>query len=67
MLTLKDVGKAMVFRAEPPFDVLRVIDTGPITNHVNFVRTSRGQFAYLTIGGSNEAAAAAARASPASA
>ena len=53
-LTLKDVGKAMVFRAEPPFDVLRVIDTGPITNHVNFVRTSRGQFAYLTIGGSNE-------------
>ena len=41
-LTLKDVGKAMAFRAKPPFDVLRVIDTGPITNHVNFVRTAGG-------------------------
>src|ERR1700752_374594 len=36
-LTLKDVGKAMIFSAVEPFDVLRVIDTGPITNHVNFV------------------------------
>jgi len=53
-LTLKDVGKAMAFRAKPPFDVLRVIDTGPITNHVNFVRTAGGQFAYLTIGGLNQ-------------
>src|SRR5215217_691896 len=41
----------MVFRATPPFDVLRVLKTGPITNHVNLVRTPRGQFAYLTIGG----------------
>src|SRR5258705_580760 len=48
-MTLKDVGKTMVFAAKPPFQVLRVIDTGPITNHVNFVRTPRGQFAYLTI------------------
>ncbi|KAA2236581.1 YncE family protein [Salinarimonas soli] len=53
-LTLKDVGKAMVFRATPPFDVLRVLDTGPITNHVNFARTAQGQFAYLTIGGLNQ-------------
>ena len=30
----------MVFRAKPPFQVLRVLDTGPITNHVNFVRTA---------------------------
>lgn len=53
-LTLKDVGKAMVFNAKPPFEVLRVIDTGPITNHVNIVQTPRGQFAYLTIGGLNQ-------------
>jgi len=53
-LTLKDVGKVMVFAAKPPFNVLRTIDTGPITNHVNFVRTPRGQFAYVTIGGLNQ-------------
>ncbi len=53
-LTLKDVGKTMVFAAKPPFQVLRVIDTGPITNHVNLVRTPRGQFAYVTIGGLNQ-------------
>jgi YVTN family beta-propeller protein len=53
-LTLKDVGKVMVFAAKPPFQVLRVIDTGPITNHVNFVHTPRGQFAYVTVGGLNQ-------------
>ena len=53
-LTLKDVGKTMVFNARPPFDVLRVIETGPITNHVNLVRTPRGQFAYVTVGGLNQ-------------
>jgi YVTN family beta-propeller protein len=53
-MTLKDVGKVMVFAAKPPFDVLRVIDTGPITNHVNLVQTPRGQFAYVTIGGLNQ-------------
>jgi YVTN family beta-propeller protein len=53
-MTLKDVGKTMVFAAKPPFQVLRVIDTGPITNHVNFVRTPRGQFAYVTIGALNQ-------------
>jgi YVTN family beta-propeller protein len=53
-LTLKDVGKVMVFDAKPPFSVLKVIDTGPITNHVNIVRNSKGQFAYVTIGGLNE-------------
>jgi YVTN family beta-propeller protein len=52
-LTLKDVGKVMVFDAKPPFQVIRVLDTGPITNHVNFVRTPRGQFAYVTVGGLN--------------
>jgi YVTN family beta-propeller protein len=53
-LTLKDTGKVMVFAAKPPFQILNVFDTGPITNHVSFVRTPRGQFAYLTIGGLNQ-------------
>ena len=52
-LTLKDVGKAMVFNARQPFDILKVIDTGPITNHVNIARNVRGQFAYVTVGGLN--------------
>jgi YVTN family beta-propeller protein len=52
-LTFKDVGKTMVFDAKAPFRVLKVIDTGPITNHVNIVRNERGQFAYVTVGGLN--------------
>jgi len=52
-LTLKDVGKTMVFNARPPFDVIKAIDTGPITNHVNIVRNVVGQFAYVTVGGLN--------------
>jgi YVTN family beta-propeller protein len=51
--TLKDVGKTQVFRAEPPFEVLATLDTGPITNHVNIVRNKNGQFAYITVGGEN--------------
>jgi YVTN family beta-propeller protein len=53
-MTLKDTGKVMVFDAKPPFAVLRVIDTGPITNHVNFVSVPSGQLAYVTIGGLNQ-------------
>jgi YVTN family beta-propeller protein len=52
-LTLKDVGKTMAFSAKPPFNVLKVLETGPITNHVNIVRNERGRFAYVTIGGLN--------------
>jgi YVTN family beta-propeller protein len=52
--TLKDVGKVMVFDARPPFSVLKTIETGPITNHVNFARNGRGTFAYVTVGGLNE-------------
>jgi YVTN family beta-propeller protein len=52
-LTLKDVGKTELFRAEPPFDLITTLDTGPITNHVNFVRNKNGQFAYITVGGEN--------------
>src|SRR3954451_14156918 len=53
-LTLKDTGRTMVFDAKPPFTVLKSIDTGPITNHVNIVHNANGTFAYVTIGGLNE-------------
>ena len=53
-ITLKDTGKTQVFDARPPFAVLKTLDTGPITNHVNIVRNARGQFAYVTIGGLNQ-------------
>ncbi|MFC3131486.1 YncE family protein [Microbaculum marinum] len=53
-LTLKDVGRTQVFDARPPFEVLRTIDTGPITNHVNFARNANGTFAYVTVGGLDE-------------
>jgi YVTN family beta-propeller protein len=53
-MTLKDTGRTMVFDAQPPFSVLKSIDTGPITNHVNIVRNANGSFAYVTIGGLNE-------------
>jgi YVTN family beta-propeller protein len=53
-MTLKDVGRTMVFDARPPFAVIRSWDTGPITNHVNFAHTKAGTFAYVTIGGLNE-------------
>src|SRR5262245_13741904 len=52
--TLKDVGKTQVFDARPPFSLIKTIDTGPITNHVNFVYTAKGSFAYVTVGGLNE-------------
>jgi len=51
--TLKDVGKTEVFNARPPFDLLKTLDTGPITNHVNIVHTASGTFAYVTVGGLN--------------
>jgi DNA-binding beta-propeller fold protein YncE len=53
-LTLKDVGKVQVFDARPPFAVLKTIDTGPVTNHVNIAANASGSFAYVTIGGKNE-------------
>jgi YVTN family beta-propeller protein len=43
-----------VFDARPPFAVLKTIDTGPITNHVNIVHNAHGTFAYVTVGGLNE-------------
>jgi YVTN family beta-propeller protein len=52
--TLKDVGKAVAFSATPPFTVLQTMDTGPITNHVNFATVGGEQRAYVSVGGLNE-------------
>jgi YVTN family beta-propeller protein len=52
--TLKDIGKTQVFDAQPPFALLKTLDTGPITNHVNIVRNANGMFAYVTVGGLNQ-------------
>lgn len=52
--TLKDIGKTQVFDAQPPFSVLKTLDTGAITNHVNIVHNANGTFAYVTVGGLNE-------------
>jgi YVTN family beta-propeller protein len=52
--TLKDSGKTQVFDGQPPFALLKTLDTGPITNHVNIARSANGMFAYVTIGGLNE-------------
>jgi YVTN family beta-propeller protein len=43
-----------VFDGQPPFALLKTLDTGPISNHVNIVRNANGMFAYVTIGGLNE-------------
>ncbi|SDR20772.1 40-residue YVTN family beta-propeller repeat-containing protein [Paraburkholderia fungorum] len=51
--TLKDIGKTQVFDAHPPFSLIKTLDTGPITNHVNFAVNSKGSFAYITVGGLN--------------
>src|ERR1700757_4961601 len=52
--TLKDIGKTQVFSATPPFNLIKTIDTGPITNHVNFAHTAKDTFAYVTVGGLNQ-------------
>ena len=52
--TLKDSGKTQVFSAKPPFQNLTTLETGPITNHVAFVDTARGHFAYITVGGEDK-------------
>jgi YVTN family beta-propeller protein len=52
--TLKDVGKTQVVQARPPFAQIALLETGPITNHVNMVRNQQGQFAYVSVGGLNE-------------
>ena len=51
-VTLKDVGKTVIVDAQT-FAVLGTIDTGPVTNHVNFVTTVTDALAYVTVGGEN--------------
>ena len=53
-ITLKDAGKTQVFSAKPPFEQKALLETGPITNHVNFANNRNGKFAYITIGGANQ-------------
>ncbi len=36
------------------FRVLATLDTGPRTNHPNFVSTRTGDYAYVTVGGTNQ-------------
>jgi hypothetical protein len=43
-----------VFEARQPFALLKTLDTGPITNHVNIAHNAHGTFAYVTIGGLND-------------
>ena len=50
-ITLKDTGKVQIYAAKPPFEQKALLDTGPITNHVNFVNNRNGKFAYVTVGG----------------
>jgi YVTN family beta-propeller protein len=50
-MTLKDAGKVQVYSAKPPFEQKALLETGPITNHVNFVNNRNGGFAYVTVGG----------------
>jgi YVTN family beta-propeller protein len=52
--TLKDIGATVVINAKPPFNTLKVLNTGPITNHVNMVDNANGKFAYVTVGGLNQ-------------
>jgi YVTN family beta-propeller protein len=52
-LTLKDSGKTQIIDAKPPYATKVIFETGQITNHVNFVNTSAGKFAYITVGGEN--------------
>ena len=51
---VEGLGKVQVFNAKPPFEQKAVLDTGPITNHVNLANNRNGKFAYVTIGGANE-------------
>jgi YVTN family beta-propeller protein len=52
--TLKDSGRTQILSATPPFRTIATLETGPITNHVTFVRNTNGSFAYITVGGRNQ-------------
>ena len=50
--THKDVGKVSVLDTQS-LTIKTVLETGPVTNHVNFADNSNGKFAYVTVGGLN--------------
>lgn len=54
-ITLKDSATTQAFSAKPPFKLIATLNTGPITDHVNFIDNKRGHFAYVTVGGTNQA------------
>jgi len=51
-LTHKDSGKVSVLDGQS-LRVLAVLDTGPTTNHVNFVTTADAGYAYVTVAGTD--------------
>jgi YVTN family beta-propeller protein len=53
-ITLKDSGRVQIYSAKPPFEQKALLETGPITNHLNFVNNRNGKFAYFTVGGLSE-------------
>ncbi len=50
--THKDIGKVSVLDTKS-LSIKSVLDTGAITNHVNFADNANGKFAYVTVGGLN--------------
>ncbi|MBW4671168.1 MAG: beta-propeller fold lactonase family protein [Cyanomargarita calcarea GSE-NOS-MK-12-04C] len=50
--THKDVGKVSILDTKN-LSIRTVLDTGAITNHVNFADNAKGKFAYVTVGGLN--------------
>jgi DNA-binding beta-propeller fold protein YncE len=53
-LTLKDTGKVQVVSGAPLFRIPATLDSGPLTNHVMLADNADGNFAYVTVGGSNQ-------------
>jgi YVTN family beta-propeller protein len=53
-ITLKDSGRVQIYSAKPPFEQKALLETGPITIHLNFVNNRNGKFAYVTVGGLSE-------------
>ena len=51
-VTLKDVGKTVIVDARR-LEVLGTVESGAVTNHVNFVTTPTERLAYVTVGGEN--------------
>jgi YVTN family beta-propeller protein len=50
--THKDIGKVSILDTNN-LTIKNILDTGAITNHVNFADNTNGKFAYITVGGLN--------------